>query len=73
MTIAEDILAEVRRKPGLTESDLAAIIFGRKNAYQQRVNQDCRMLVAQGKLVREGKGGVADPFTYRFPPIRRRV
>lgn len=36
MTIADDILAEVKHKPSLTENDLAAIIFGRKNAYQQR-------------------------------------
>jgi len=73
MTVVDDILAEVKRKSGLTEKDLAVIIFGRKNAYQQRVNQGCRMLVAQGKIIREGKGGVADPFTYREPFIRRRI
>ena len=73
MTVADDILAEVKRKPGLTESELAVNIFGRKNAYQQRVNQACRMLVSEHKLVRQGKGGASDPFTYREPPIRRRV
>ncbi|MGP8232923.1 MAG: hypothetical protein ACLQL2_09700 [Methylovirgula sp.] len=71
MTVADDILDEVRRKPGLTEIDLAALIFGRQNAYQQRVNSVCRHLAAEGRLIRKGKGGFADPFTYHLPPMRR--
>jgi hypothetical protein len=73
MTVADDILAEVKRKPGLTEGDLAAIIFGRKNAYQQRVNSTCRRLVTERKVVRMGNGGAGDPFRYHLPPIKRRV
>jgi hypothetical protein len=49
------------------------LIFGRDNAYQQRVNSTCRRLIAEGKLVRHGRGGQGDPFTYHLPPIRRRV
>jgi hypothetical protein len=72
MTVADDILDEVSRKAGLTEMEIAALLFGRKNAYQQRVNSTCRRLVNDGKLIRDGKGGANDPFTYRIPPIRRR-
>jgi hypothetical protein len=73
MTVAEDIMYEVSRKAGLTESDLAALIFGRQKAYQQRVNSTCRKLVSEGRLIRDGNGGWGDPFTYRLPPIKRRV
>ena len=72
MTVADDIMYEVSRKSGLTEIEIAALLFGRKNAYQQRVNSTCRRLVSEGKLLRDGKGGATDSFTYRIPPIRRR-
>jgi hypothetical protein len=62
---------EVRRKAGRTEDELAALIFGRDDAYQQRVNSTCRKLLAEGKIVRRGKGGQNDPFTYYMPPLRR--
>jgi hypothetical protein len=48
------------------------MLFGQNNAYQQRVNSDCRLLVDTGRLVRNGKGGPADPYTYSLPPINRR-
>lgn len=73
MTIADDILYEVSRKTNLTESDIAALLFGRNNAYQQRVNSTCRRLIEEGKIERQGSGGSRDPFTYRIPPIKRRV
>jgi hypothetical protein len=72
MTIADDIIALIARKGrrlNLTEEDIAEMLFGQKNAYQQRINSDCRMLVDQGRLVRRGKGGSGDPFTYHRPPI----
>jgi hypothetical protein len=69
MTVADDIMHEVRRKSGRTEDELAALIFGRDNAYQQRVNSTCRKLVADGKLVRRGNGGYSDPFTYHLPSL----
>jgi hypothetical protein len=76
MTIADDIVALVRRKGhrlNLTEEDIAEMLFGQDNAYQQRVNSDCRLLINQGRLVRHGKGGPGDPCTYHIPPIKRRV
>ncbi|MCP9626072.1 hypothetical protein NML43_03095 [Rhodopseudomonas palustris] len=72
MAIEDDILHEVRRKAGRTEDELAALIFGRENAYQQRVNSTCRRLVQEGKVIRKGKGGASDPYTYHLPPIERR-
>jgi hypothetical protein len=72
MTIADDILNEVRRKSGLTEMELATLLFGRGQAYQQRVNSTCRRLVAAGQLFRQGKGGLIDPFTYHLPPTKKR-
>jgi hypothetical protein len=66
VSIADEILDEVRRKPGLTEYEIAVLIFGRRNGYQQRVNADCRKLVKQGWLIRDGKGGPTDPFKYRL-------
>jgi hypothetical protein len=74
MTIADDIEALVKRKRrlNLTEEDIADMLFG-QNAYPQRVNSACRQLVKEGRLLRRGEGGPADPFTYHVPPIRRRV
>jgi hypothetical protein len=65
MAIADQIVALVERKPGLTERELAEELFG-KNAYQQRLNSDCRLLIGRGILVRSGKGGSADPYRYRL-------
>lgn len=68
MTVADDIMHEVRLKAGRTEYELAALIFGRNNAYQQRVNSSCRKLVEEGKVIRKGNGGASDPYTYHLPP-----
>lgn len=75
MTIADDILALVERKRRLrlTEEDIADMLFGQHHSYQQRVNSDCRLLVQQGRLVRHGKGGPADPYTYSLAPVHRRA
>jgi hypothetical protein len=62
MTVADDILDEVRRKSGLTELELSVLLFGR----QQRVNSSCRRLVAERRLVRDGKGGAAAPLPTAF-------
>ena len=64
MTVADRILTVAAQKPKLTERELAEEIFGSANGYQQRVNGDCRLLVAQGRLKRSGSGGVRDPYTY---------
>ena len=53
----------IEKGPGRTEIELAQAIFG-SEAYQQSVNQDCRLLVNRGKVERRGEGGRADPYTY---------
>lgn len=61
-----DVLAYlIRVGPGRTEAQLADAIHG-DAAYQQRVNQDCRMLAEQGVVERRGGGGPSDPYRY-FP------
>ena len=74
MTVADDIMALVKRKRRLhlTEEDIADMLFGQDKAYQQRVNADCRLLVQEGRLVRNGRGGPDDPYTYSLPPMLRR-
>jgi len=49
MTIADDIEALIKRKRrlSLTEEDIADMLFGQNNAYQQRVNSACRQLVEE--------------------------
>ena len=71
MALADDIEEFVRRKPGLSEMDLARILPG--PIYQQQVNSTCRRLVAEGRLERQGRGGWGDPFTYYPPRIKRRA
>jgi hypothetical protein len=74
MAISDEIitLVERKRRLSLTEADIAAMLFGQKKAYQQRVNSACRLLVARGLLVRRGRGGRDDPFTYHPRPVKRR-
>lgn len=66
MTVSDDIVRLVARRPGLTESQIARELFG-KNAPQRRVNASCRRLVRQGLLRRRGHGGLKEPFTYHAP------
>jgi hypothetical protein len=54
--------------PGRTERELAEAIHG-NNAYQQQVNQDCKLLFQRGKVERRGHGGPADP--YRYYPAQK--
>lgn len=62
--VANQILDLVQRRPGMTELEIAKAIHG-PGAVQQQVNQYCRMLVNQGKIMRSGSGGQSDPFVYR--------
>ncbi len=52
ITITDALQFLIENGPGRTEAQLADALFGAEG-YQQRVNQDCRLL--------EGPG---DPFTY---------
>jgi len=69
MSVAEQILALIHRRPGLTETELAETLFP-EGPYQQRVNSTCRTLVKAGKLTRRGLGGPGDPYRYHLsaPP-----
>lgn len=62
--IAQQILEIVKRRPGMTELEIARAIYG-SGAVQQRVNQYCRALLAQGLIERGGRGGATDPYIYR--------
>ena len=62
-TIAEVLLFLIEKGPGRTETQLAEAIFDSR-AYQQRVNQDCQLLVSTGAVERRGAGGQSDPFKY---------
>ena len=53
----------IRKGPDRTERELAEAMYGR-SAYQQHVNQECRMLADKGKVERRGTGGPGDPFRY---------
>ena len=71
MTVANDILDQVHREAGLTATEIAVRVYGRRS-YQQKVGQNCRRLVEAGRLERHGKGGHGDPFTYHPPSKRKR-
>lgn len=70
MTVADDIESLIRRKPGLSEIEIAEALFG-ASAYQQRVNSTCRRLIAEGRIARSGDGGIAEPFRYRVKELAR--
>lgn len=53
----------VYKGPGRTQAELAIAIHG-DAGYQQRVNQDCALLVAGGEVERRGSGRPDDPFRY---------
>lgn len=61
--VSQRILEVVKKRPGLTELEIAEAIYG-PGAVQQRVNQDCRLLVSRGLLERRGNGGRSDPYNY---------
>lgn len=65
-TIADKILHLVQVRPGLTEVEIAMGLFG-PDAYQQRVNWQCRCLVQRRSIVRRGNGGLDE--AYRYYPI----
>ena len=74
MTVADDILDLLKRKRRLTLTviDIAEILYWEDKTYQQRVKADCLTLYEQGRLVRDGKGSVTDPYAYSIAPLERR-
>ena len=63
MGLANDLEVLIARMPGMTESQLAKMMYG-NDGYQQKVNSACRQLVHAGRVERRGKGYALDPFTY---------
>jgi hypothetical protein len=63
VTVGEVLVFLIEKGPGRTELELAEAIYGDR-AYQQRVNQDCRLLVDRKQIERRGTGGQADPYRY---------
>ena len=59
------VLNIIRRRPGMTELDIAKAMYG-ASAVQQDVNPDCRLLLKLKLVERCGLGGKGDPFTYRI-------
>src|SRR5205823_1718574 len=62
-SVGYQIVDIVRRRPGLTELEIAKLLYGR-DAVQQQVNADCRSLIELGIVERRGEGGRIDPYTY---------
>ena len=57
------ILEQIRKRPGMTELELAKFIYG-PSAQQPQVNSHCRNLRDQGLVERRGGGGAEEPFMY---------
>ncbi len=62
-TLGDALALLIEKGPGRTEAELAQAIYGHKGV-QQAVNQDCRILVGQGRVERRGAGGPTDPYVY---------
>ena len=68
MALIDDLEALIAKTPGLTEAELAEVIFG-PDAYQQRVNSTCRRLLKEGRVERRGQG-YSDPYRYHIKASR---
>jgi hypothetical protein len=73
MIIADEILYLLRRKRRLklTATAIAEILSWDDKTYQQCVKASCLTLYEQGRLVRDGKGCLADPYVYSIAAIER--
>jgi hypothetical protein len=74
MTIADDILDLLKRKRRLklTAIDLAEMLSWEDKSFRHRVQAGCSSLHEQGRLLRDGKGSLSDPYTYSVAPTERR-
>ncbi len=50
----------------LSSKQIAEALFGPEKGYPQRVDEDLRKLVSEGRIERFGGGGSRRPFTYRI-------
>jgi hypothetical protein len=61
--LIDDVERTIRQSPGLTATEIAQAMFG-ESGYQERINSACHLLMKQGRIERNGKGGPGHPFTY---------
>ena len=71
MIIADEILDLLKRKRRLklTATAIAEILYWEDKTYQQHVKVSCLTLYEQGRLIRDGKGSLADPYVYGIAAI----
>jgi hypothetical protein len=48
------------------------MLYWEDKTYQQRVKVSCLTLYEHGRLIRDGKGSLADPYVYGIAAIERR-
>lgn len=74
MIIEEEILDLLQRKRRLklTAAAIAEILYWEDKTYQQRVKANCLTLYEQGRLLRDGRGTLADPYVYSISANERR-
>jgi len=54
----------IQKRPGVSELELMRAIHGDEDWHLQEIDQDCRMLLACGKVDRRGSGLPGDPYRY---------
>jgi hypothetical protein len=69
MDHAEQVLAELKRRPGQTAIELARNIIG-PTAVQPEINGVCAKLMKRGLIERKGIGGGNNPYRYYLKPQR---
>ena len=65
MSLRSKVCDLIHSRPGITELELATIIYG-PGMDKGQVNRMCRQLVDEGLVMRAGKGGNFDPYKYRW-------
>lgn len=65
MSMRAKVCEIIHSRPGITQLELARAIYG-PLAYTGLVKAICRQLLDDGYVVRTGKGGPQDPFTYEW-------
>lgn len=68
MSLRSKVCDLIHSRPGITEFEIATAIYGPGTDHGQ-VNRMCRQLVDEGYVVRSGRGGPYDPFTYNWSRV----
>ena len=61
--VYDRVFREIVAGPGRTALQLTRAIYG-PNLLYSRVNPQCRRLMEDGRVRREGGGGMGDPYRY---------